>query len=201
MRVASIVLLGVVIVCTPGLHAEDKRAKTSDGKEVILREDGTWSYVGEYQKSNKATEVHKGKRGTYTLSLVPGVWKKEEKKEGDQEFIFSHKDGEMWAFVTAERIEMPEETLKKAALENLRTIDKDAKIVLDEKRTVNGKKILCLVINAKVEGIKYTFVGYYYSGDEGTFQIVAYTAEKLFKELTPELEGFVNGFELVKKKD
>ena len=32
----------------------DLKAKTEDGKEVLLRTDGTWSFVGEYKKKKNA---------------------------------------------------------------------------------------------------------------------------------------------------
>lgn len=47
--------------------------------------------------------------------------------------------------------------------------------------------------------MKLTFYGYYYSGDEGSIQIVTWTGQNLFKEMKPELDAFLNGFEIIKK--
>jgi hypothetical protein len=70
------VLVGTFL--SPGLFAADKRAKTEDGKDVILRDDGTWYYVDQAKKDKEAKEIYKGKRGTFILSMAPGVWRKSE---------------------------------------------------------------------------------------------------------------------------
>jgi len=201
MRVAlvAIALSGAFCCSAKG---EDRRAKTADGKEVILRPDGTWSFVGEYRRDGKAALAYKAKRGTFAVYLLPDVWKKVEKPDNEAvEVAFEHKDGDIMAFVIAERIEIPLATLKKAAIENVRLVDKDAKVVLDEKRTVNGKEFLCLTQEATVEGIPVTYHGYYYSGDEGSIQVLTWTGRNLFKELRPQMEGFLNGFVIVKKSE
>lgn len=202
MRFTPFALTAACAVWAGGLLAEDQRARTADGKDVVLRTDGTWSY--ELKKDKKATELWTGKRGTYSLSLRPDVWKKQDKQPDDppeREFTFMHKDGEIWALVTHERLEVEAAGLKKFVTENMRSVDKDAKVVLDEKRTVNGKEVLCLAFEVSTNGAKFTFLGYYYSGDEGTAQLVTWTGQKLFKELRPEMEAFLNGFEIIKKKD
>jgi len=199
MRIPLSFLLAAAILSTCGLRAEDKRAKTADGKDVLLKADGTWSYLGEYNKDRKATLAYKGKRRTFAVYLLPDTWKKLDKVDNGVEVGFEHKDGEMQAFIFAERIEIPLDKLKKIVLENMQALDKNAKIVFEEKRTVNGKKVLCLALEAAVEGIEVVYYGYYYSGDEGTIQVVTWTGRKLFKELKPEMEDFLNGFEIVKK--
>ncbi len=158
-----------------------------------------------------ATEVHKderavlryeGKKAPFALWLVPGVWRQSWIKDNpDAEVEFTHKGGEAWALVIAERIQMPVDVLKKAALENFRKRDKDAKIVREETRLVNGAEVLCLTVNASSpEGVPVTVHGYYYAGPQGAIQVLTVTGQNLFQELQPELEGFLNGFEIVKGK-
>ena len=198
------------LLALPALVGADQKAKTEDGREVILRDNGTWVYAdaikkdtkkaGEFKKEKTATLQYKGKRGTFALHLVPGVWKKaDESPNADAEVAFVHKDGDAMAMVIAERIQIPLETLKRVALENAKKADKDTKIIKEEKRTVNGKEVLCLIMNAKPEGVPITFYGYYYSGEQGAIQVLTWTGENLFQELKPELEAFLNGFEIVKK--
>jgi len=200
MRIA-LVFLTAAIMGTYCAEAQDKRAKTEDGKEVILRTDGTWTYVGEYKKDKKAALAYTGKRGTFAFHLLPDTWKKLDKVENaDAEVGFAHKDGEAFALVMAERIQVPLATLKKIAVENWRSVDKNAKVVLDEKRTVNGKEVLCLAAEVESEGVAFTFFGYYYSSEAGTVQVLTWTGRNLFKEFKPELEAFLNGFEIIEKK-
>jgi hypothetical protein len=203
------VLVGVLSIAA--LVGADRKAKTEDGKEVILRDDGTWVYADEVKKNKKelnrefkkdknAKLQYTGKRGTFALSLVPGVWERLEKPPSPAaEVGFRHKDGDAFGLVIAERIAIPLETLKRAAIENVRNVDRDAQIVDEERRTVNGKEVLCLTLKAKPQGAPLTFYNYYYSGKEGAIQITTWTGENLFDEMKPELEAFLNGFEIIKK--
>jgi len=50
------------------------------------------------------------------------------------------------------------------------------------------------------EEVAFTFHGYYYSGEVGSIQVLTWTGRNLFKEVKPELEAFLNGFEIVEKK-
>jgi len=76
MRIALAILVASTILVAYGAQAQDNRAKTEDGKEVILKADGTWSNVGEYKRDKKATLAYTGKRGTFAFHLVPDTWKK-----------------------------------------------------------------------------------------------------------------------------
>ena len=202
------------MACIPAFLGADRRAKTEDGREVILRDDGTWIFAdqapkgtenvkkeaGVFVKSPKSTQAYKGKRGTFAMSLVPNVWKKSEKPSNavaEVEFVDNENDA--YAMVIAERISIPLEALKNAAVQNMRAVDNDAAIVKEEKRVVNGKPVLAMIMNVKTQGAAFTFYSYYYTGDEGSFQVVTWTGQNLFKELQPELEEFLNGFEILKK--
>ena len=128
------------------------------------------------------------------MSLVPNIWKKSEKPSNavaEVEFVDNENDA--YAMVIAERISIPLEALKNAAVQNMRAVDNEAAIVKEEKRVVNGKPVLAMIMNVKTQGAAFTFYSYYYTGDEGSFQVVTWTGQNLFKELQPELEEFLNG--------
>ena len=78
-------------------------------------------------------------------------------------------------------------------------VDENATAVKEEKRIVNGKTVLSLIMSVKTQGTSFIFYSYYYTGDEGSIQVVTWTGENLFKELQPEMEAFLNGFEITKK--
>lgn len=196
--ICLVLIMGALL--SPGLFGADKRAKTEDGKEVILRDDGTWYYVDQAKKDKKASEVYKGKRGTFVISLSPGVWKKSEKRSNSAtEAEFTHKDGDVMAMVVAERISIPLEGLKRVAIANIRKQDKEAKIAEEKKRTVNGSEVLFFTVDAKVQGIPFTYIFYLYSGEAGAIQIITLTGQNLFKDYRADMEAFMNGFEVVKK--
>jgi hypothetical protein len=132
--------------------------------------------------------------------LAPGVWKKASKPSHDHaEVEFRHKDGDAMAMIIAERISIPLATLKRAVIGNVRKLDGDAKIVAEEKRMVNGTEVLFLTVNASVQGIPFTYMYYLYSGDAGSIQLMTFTGQNLFKEYRPDMEAFLNGFEITKK--
>lgn len=103
------------------------------------------------------------------------------------------RDKDLYAMMITERIDIPLESLKKAALINARNAAPDIKIVKQEYRTVNDKKILMIQMNGTTEGIKFSYVGYYFSSPKGTVQLVAYTSQSLIMELMDEVEFFLNG--------
>ena len=209
------VLAGVLSIAV--LMGADRKAKTEDGKEVILRDDGTWVYADavkkdkkgqkegvepkkEYKKPTNAKLQYKGKRGTLAIYLVPGMWETMAKPPSPAaEVGFRNKEGDMFALVVAERIIVPLEILKRVALENAQKLDQNARIIKEEKRIVNGNEVLCLIMSAKPQGMAMTYYNYYYSGKEGSIQVITWTGENLFEEVKPELETFLNGFEIIKK--
>jgi hypothetical protein len=203
----------ILTVCS-ALAVADQRAKTEDGKEVILRDDGTWVYAdaptkaatkpkagGEYVKDKNARLAYTGKNGNFALYLVPNRWRQSPMPNNpDAEAQFIHKDGDSMAMVISERISIPVDVLKNVALEKMRSVDKDARVVNEETRNVNGKEVMCLTTNVIAQGVPFTFYAYYFSGTEGSIQIVTWTGQNLFKEVKPELEAFLNGFVTLKKR-
>jgi hypothetical protein len=194
------------------LSGADQKASTESGQEVILHDDGTWTYVvkstaakitgsaAEYTKDPSALLQYKGKRGTFALYLASGEWTQTSKSSNQAaEAQFQFKDGDLLALVVSERLAMPLDALKGVAVSYWKAVDADARIIKEEKRRVNGKEVLCLIANVKARGIPFTFYGYYYSGKQGAVQVVTWTGQNLFDELKPEMEKFLNGFVVIDK--
>jgi len=203
-------LLAIVLMaCLPAFLGADLKAKIGDGRAVILRDDGTWIFAdtpknalpaGNFTKDRKSKLAYSSKRKNFSLSLVPGVWKKADKPSSEvAEVEFHDPENDTYAMVIAERISIPIEALRDIAIKNVKAMDPEATVVKEEQRTVNGKPMLALLLQAKSSGAPITFYGYYYTGDEGSFQIITWTGQNLFKENQPELEAFLNGFEILKK--
>jgi len=202
-----IILVFVLMLCliiTP-VYAQPLKAKTEDGKEVILYPDSTWKYVKtekpqstspiiKYQPSKKLV---KGKRETYGIWLDENKWRIAEVKfNPTAEFCFAHTAGDAYAMIIEERIQMPLETLKNAVFENAKKAAPDAQIIFEEKRTINNYEVLYMKMKGTVQSIPFTYLGCYYAGNAGTIQLITFTAQDLFDKFESDFIDFINGFEI-----
>jgi len=214
MKPFCVLLLTIACVCVLALSAvADKRAKTEDGKSVILYEDGTWLYaddkpavqariteIKEYRHDKAASVEYKGKRGTFVLYLPSTVWKKTAApRNTTAEVQFVHKDKDAYGMILFDHARVPVKKLMQSAVEHLKRSDPDAQIMLAEKRRVNGNEVSCLLSKVTIKGNPFIFYGYYYTGEAGSIQLITWTGESQFGEMKPDMETFLNGFDVVKK--
>lgn len=192
-----------------GIHGfTQKVALTETGEQVILYDDGTWVYsessesvVSEIPTSDK--KFVKDKSQSFLLKSTRtnlGLWLNgsdwsftKGETEEDAEYNFQLKGKDLYAMLISEQMEIPLETLRMAALENARSAAPDIKVVSEEYRIVNGQKVLMLHMAGTIEGIKFTYFGYYYSNSSGTVQLITYTGTSLFSEYKSDIEKFLNG--------
>ena len=66
-------------------------------------------------------------------------------------------------------------------------------ITKEEYRIVNGAKVLLLQMNGTMQGIKFSYYGYYFSNSNGTVQFVTYTSTNLITSYLPKIELLLNG--------
>ena len=109
-------------------------------------------------------------------------------------FDFTLKNKDAYGMLISEKIEIPLKTLKMAALGNARRVSSDVHVVKEEYRKVNGKMLLYLQMDGTINEVKFSYLGYYYSNESGTIQLLTYTASKLKDEYAKDLEEFLNGF-------
>jgi hypothetical protein len=205
MKIISV--LSVLVFST--LCFADKKAVTENGDEVILHDNGTWEKSVKnpqaetailinktaFTKDEDATFQLKSTENNASIYLNPKKWIFSKGKKGeDSEYEFQMTDSDLRAMLITERIEIPLENLVDIALENAKEIAPDAYFVTREYRTVNGKKVMMAQLNGTISGIKFTYLGYYYSDAKGSTQIVTYTSQKLFPEYRNDAEKLLNGF-------
>ncbi len=204
-----ILLLAFAFYCFPTLG--QIKAITEEGDEVLLSDNGTWAYVSKIkkahtiipdtvyeEKSSNATFLVKGKKVNYGVYVNPKKWKFEKPDNGDAiEYDFQHKTLDIYASTIPEQIPIPFGTLKGLALENIRSSAPDANIIEEGVRVVNGILVHSLVIKATIQGINFTYLGYYYCSDLDTIQFVAYTSDNLFAKHRKEIEEFLKGFTII----
>jgi hypothetical protein len=187
------------------VHSQEIKAKTEDGKDVILSHDGTWHYVKVEEPQSLSPDIKPqpskklimGKRGTYGIKIDENKWKIPDVKFNPQaEFCFVHASGNGYVMIIDEDIQMPLETLKNVVIENAKKAAPDLQIIAEEKRTINNNEVLYLKMKGTVQSKPIIYLGYYYSGTAGTIQLTTYAAQDLFDTLESDFIGFLNGFEI-----
>ncbi len=184
------------------------KAITDTGSEVFLYGDGTWKYAGDsptiaaevplndqpFTKPNNATFLVKSTKVGLGIWIDPKAWSFERGADEDAyEFQFERKGSDLYAMLIAEKTHIPLETLRTIAVDNAREAAPDVQVVKEEYRYVNGLKVLMIQMNGTIQGIKFTYFGYYYSNNNGTIQFLTYTGENLFEDYLNEIILFLNG--------
>ena len=188
--------------------ARNIEATTGDGKKVILDTDGTWSYKA-VKKSNKqgkndipskSKKVFKGRHELYELWYNNKKWKVSKGyKHPDGDITLVHSDGDAYVVVIAERLSMSINTLKNLAFENAKEAAPDIRIIFEESKDVNGVNILHMQMDGTIQEIPFTYYSYYWGGEAGTLQVLAYTGQNLFKEYKADFADILNGL-VIKKQ-
>lgn len=190
-------------------------AVTEDGRNVVLFSDGSWvfkpgkkaekkprfSFLKGKKDKHKPTNTGKvpleGGKGVYFIYYDDQKWHVKKPPSGnDAEYTFTHKEGDGYAMMIFERISIPLPNLKNIALENARGVAPDAKILTEDMITVNGHEAMKLTMQGTIEGIPFTYYGYYASDAWGTLQFISYTSSPLFAEYKKDFTELLNGLNI-----
>lgn len=195
------------ITCWGMLNAQ-VRAITENGEEVVLFENGKWEYVEsnevveeevsmnpvKFTRPSTSTFLLKSTKFNIGTYLDTKKWTFEKGKGDDAyEYQFTLNQGDLYAMMITEQVEIPLESLKEIALENARDVAPDVYVVKEEYRMVNGLKVLVLQMNGTLSGIKFSYFGYYFSSEKGTVQFIGYTAQNLLAKYQKTIEDLLNG--------
>lgn len=156
-------------------------------KEIKLNET-------KFFKDLKSTFVVKSQKVNIGIAINPKKWKFSKGESNDaSEYSFEKKGEDLYAMLISEKVVIPLESLKSIAIENAKIAAPDIKIIKEEYRIVNGIKVLMIQMGGTIQGLKFTYYGYYYSDVSGTIQLLAYTGENLFHQYEKDIELFLNG--------
>jgi hypothetical protein len=187
---------------------------TKTGKEVLLFENGTWSYVQDEKNENQdkvaiilskpadSKFLLESKRINYGIWLNKSKWtysETETEKGAPTEFTFGLKGEDAYGMTIAEKIEVQIDTLVNIAFQNAKDAAPDAKLVKDEWRKINGVNLRCLQMEGTISGIKFVYLGYYYSDSNGSLQFLTYTSANLLNRYKDEMEALLNGLVILYK--
>ncbi len=185
------------------------KAVTEKGDEVILYDNGKWSYIDQnvnlnneivfnpikYEKSKNQTFLVKSNKFNIGIWLNPKEWSFSKGKDTDEfEFQFENKGAEIYGMFLSEKLQIPIENLKSIAYENAKSAAPDLRIIKEDYRLVNGIKVFMMQMTGTINGISFTYFGYYYSNENGTIQLLTYTSGNQFNENYKIMEDFLNGF-------
>ncbi len=202
MRYLSITFIALALYGIALTSQAATEATTTDGRTVILNDDGSWRYksadpISDSLSRNRPAgsyRIIKSNKGFVNVRYDPNKWVFKRLPAGStSEFTFKHVKGDGYAIAIIERISVPIENLKRIALNNAKNAAPNARITHERMRTVNGKEILEMGIRGTIQGIPFQYVGYYWSGKSGSIQLIAYTAQNLFSEYKADFKKLLNG--------
>ncbi len=204
----TIFLLLNLVAAFP-LSFAQQGAVTQTGDEVLLYDDGTWRYADTtvsdasaiainsnlFGKADEATFLLKSAGGSVGIWLNPKEWSFKKASENPAaEYELRLKGGDLYGMLIAEGIEIPVEQLRSIAIANARSAAPDLVVVAEEYRTVNGVKVLMMQLSGTMRGIKFSYLGYYYSNEAGSYQFMTYTSQALLESYRTDAERLLNGF-------
>jgi len=190
-------------------------AVTLEGDTVYLYSDGTWDFTGEFadysigspllpeeltyagsykSPASNASEVT-GPESGYKVKYNPKEWEKIVPGEinDDASHAFQMKNDDGYAMVIFERVGIPLESLGQIAIDQAFNVAPDLNLEKAEKRTINGKEMLCLQMSGITSGIPFTYLGYYYSDENRSIQFIAFTGSNRFEVVRDQFEAMLNG--------
>ncbi len=163
-----------------------------------LKIDDTSAALDKDITQNSSLNFVEGAKVDYKINYDENKWILEKSsEEEDSEYFFSHKDGDVYAMVIPERLEISLDSLKEIAIENAKSVAPDAEIVFEESREFKGQQIFVMKMNGTISGIPFQYYGYYLSGAFGTIQFITYTSQSLADTYEADATELLEGIEIV----
>ncbi len=201
---ATIVCVAACALGSVAVAQDSLQATTQDGRKVILKSDGTWTYEAEaptspgasaYQAPATATATETFSRGNFRIRYNDNKWVVEKSPDGSK-WHFALRDGEAYALVIPESFSASTNAMKKIALANLRKATSEFKIVKEEIRKVNGRDVLFMQVDATVKEIFFVYYYYIYGDAQGVIQVIAFTSPAAQAKYEPDIFNLLNGLEI-----
>jgi len=209
----KIFLLLFLLSCSSFCFGQQK-AVTENGDEVILYADGSWIYANRqdlntndvvlnpnaFSRPSKASFMIKSKRIGIGCYIQPKLWSFQNASSNSAaEFELSNSDGDLYGMIITEKLDLPLERLAAIAVQNAQEAAPDLQVTHKEYRMVNGLKVMMMRMTGTIEEIRFSYYGYYYTGDGGATQLLIYSSASVMDEKLDEAEALLNG--LVKTED
>jgi len=199
-------ITGLILISIPSYAQQN--AVTEHGEPVILYDDGTWIYAhpdtiawqdilvnpDEFYSSKKATFLLESTRTNMGCYLDTNTWTIKKVNEDEAaEFEINNLDAGLYGMMITEKIDLPLESLANIALDNAKAAAPDVEVTEKEYRYVNGLKVLMMRMTGTIQGIKFSYYGYYYSTPKGATQFLVYSTEDIVDGNISEIFDLLNG--------
>lgn len=204
---------GIILACNSALDAQIL-ATTADGDTVLLNSDGTWAYLDtaelvdeilpvnpvKFTKPSSAKENYKAISKSYQIWYQEKDWARMDPKNLNPlaEVAFKSTEMDAYGMLIYEGMEANSQTLADVAILQARKTASDLTVLSKEIRSVNGKDMVALEMTGKIQSIDIYYYNYYYSGPEGSIQLLCFTTAKASDGLKPKMEDFLNGLVILK---
>jgi len=183
VHVVIYVLLGTTL-CYGQASRNQPAVKTADASPM-------------HRKSVSATKNIKTPSGDFALWIDPAKWQ-QIVTTGDEpgRLEFRTINGQGYAEVTTARLGIPTDALPEIVQARYRLKAPNARVTLQEKRTVNGRQVLAMQLEGSMADIPFRYYGYFYGGTSGTIQVVTFTVSPAFDKNVAEFTKFLDGLEI-----
>ena len=146
--------------------------------------------------ASEGSELLELNSGLASLSIDPRQWRESERINGDETmtYIYELEEG----FGVFEIITQPFEALDTYLEEEIKRNAENrfnATNFTCGNRSVSGNRMLTCEYLGDDNGLSLSFLLHVYSGEIGTFQLLAYGFDSNFVEITPAIEKLVSSFE------
>jgi len=208
-------LLSVFFFLFCGICYSQVTAVTEQGDSVYLWDDGTWQFVHadsseadsasydetftidtnstQYTKSSNALKALKGQKVKYELWYDADKWSQANINRDDAEYYLKNDENEAFCLVLPERLTTTTYGLLDAAYQKANSAG-GVDSVSYEMRKVNNNYVAMMKMYVKINDIHFLFMGYYYTGEERTIQVITFTTINLVDEYIKDMEELLNGF-------
>lgn len=153
--------------------------------------------IGAPAKVDVSSGEVKGTQVPYCLKFDPAKWEvTTEISNPAAEFAFKRKGEAIYAFIIPEATPVPIEMMPEVIVYNATSKGmKDVKIVQKEMRKIEGKDVLFVEWEGVIGEMntKITYLGYIYSGSEGTIQFYTFTMSNFLDMYKNDMMAMLNG--------
>lgn len=202
MQLMGVSLVAVLVfVLSAPLYSQEP-ATTVSGKAVLLYSDGTWKYATQksdaFSRPASATERVQLTDGNAVLYFDPAIWSVLSNREQGTHTALNLKHTSAWptgiAVVVAKRGQSTIAALRDTAVDRVMLAMPDGRIINERYHKVNGLEVFELQIRGTTSIGPLVYLGYYYAGKEGSFEILTAVKADLFDKFLPDLQRVVGGF-------
>ncbi|CRX37428.1 hypothetical protein [Estrella lausannensis] len=160
--------------------------------------------IGAPAKVDGSSGELKGSQVPYCLKFDPAKWElTTEISNPAAEFAFKRKGEAIYAFIIPEQTPVPIDMMPEVIVYNATSKGmKDVKIVQKETRKVDGKDVLFVEWEGVIgdTNTKISYLGYIYSGNEGTIQFYTFTMGNFLDMYRNDMMAMLNGLCFVEAK-